>query len=90
MSTAGRNEGLERQRASYRRFQSIQDAYWFCVDCDRWPEGFDPFNAIRDLLEEVRRYRASLSAHHELSTLSDSAIRDSIGGPCQVCARAQK
>jgi hypothetical protein len=80
----------ERQRASYRRFEEIQGAYWYCVDHDHWPDSFDPFNAIRDLIEEVRRYRRSLSAHHELGTLSDAAIREGIGHGCQVCARAQR
>lgn len=72
-----------------RRAEAIEDAYAYCVSHDRWPDGFFPFDAIRFLLEERRAYVRALSAHHELSTLSEAAIRESIGGDCQVCARAR-
>jgi hypothetical protein len=75
---------------SFARLAEIDDAYAFCVEHDRWPEGFSPFDAVRDLLADVRAYSRSISAHHELSTLSDTAIRESIGGPCQICKRAQQ
>lgn len=41
-----------------------------------------------ELAAEVERYRASLTAHHEFSTLSAAAIRESAGWTCQICARA--
>lgn len=45
--------------------------------------------ALRDALETIARYRKSLLAHHEISTLSQSALAESLGGPCRICARAQ-
>lgn len=42
------------------------------------------------LRDEVIRYRQSLLEHHNVAHLSEEAIRESIGGPCQVCAKAQK
>ncbi|HXH87248.1 MAG TPA: hypothetical protein VNI55_01395 [Gaiellaceae bacterium] len=42
--------------------------------------------AVKD--EALRRGRAAIFAHHEMGTLSDKAIRESIGGTCQICARA--
>jgi hypothetical protein len=73
-----------------KRRDDIDEAYAYCVNHDRWPEGFSPFDAIRDLLAEIRAYQHSLMAHHEISTLSHEVIRESIGGSCQVCARAQR
>lgn len=67
---------------------AIDAAYAFCVAHDQWPEDFSPFNAIRDLLHEVRRYDRVVIAHHDIATLSQEAIRESIGGPCQICRRA--
>lgn len=68
--------------------QEIDRAYWYCVDQDRWPEGFSPFDAIRDLLREVRGYSQALVAHHDVATLSADAVRESAGGACQICRRA--
>lgn len=70
------------------RTETIDAAYAFCVAHDHWPEGFNPFDAIRDLLREVRCYDRAVMAHHEISTLSEEAIRESIGGPCLICRRA--
>lgn len=43
-----------------------------------------------DAEEEVARYRVSLVAHHNIAALSDEAIRESRGGPCQICEKAQR
>jgi len=38
---------------------------------------------------EIRKLRAKVVAHHELSTLSAAAIAESAGGPvCHICERA--
>ena len=37
---------------------------------------------------ELEGYRLALFAHHDIATLSDDAIDESIGGTCQICARA--
>jgi hypothetical protein len=73
-----------------QRIQEIDTAYAYCVEHDQWPEGFNPFNAIRDLLRETNGYMRALSEHHNIANLSQAAIRESIGGTCQICAKAQR
>lgn len=41
------------------------------------------------LRDEVAAYTASMVAHHDIANLSDAAITESLGSPCQICARAQ-
>jgi hypothetical protein len=38
--------------------------------------------------QEIKRLKARVTAHHELSTLSKEAIAESLGGTCQICVRA--
>lgn len=59
----------------------------------QWANIFaDQIEALASALAEAERerdnYRISLTAHHEMSTLSDEALRESIGRTCQICARA--
>jgi hypothetical protein len=37
---------------------------------------------------ELKVLRARITAHHELSTLSQEAIAESLGGMCRICERA--
>jgi hypothetical protein len=71
------------------RVEQIDEAYAYCIVHDRWPDGFWPFDAIRDLLAEVRAYRRALTAHHALSTLSDEVIAEYDYRECPVCRRAR-
>ena len=45
---------------------------------------------VEYLLNAYRRLMASIMAHHEFGTLSEDTFMESVGGPCQVCARAQR
>jgi hypothetical protein len=71
------------------RLAEIEDAYGYCVERDKWPDGFNPFATIHDLLAATRAFNRSIVAHHNIAHLSDDAIKESIGGACQICARAQ-
>lgn len=42
----------------------------------------------REQEQTIRRYANSIVAHHAMHNLSEEAIRESIGGPCQICAKA--
>lgn len=53
-------------------------------------EQFEIAAALQILADDLEGYKRALVAHHEISTLSQDAIRESIGGPCQICARAQE
>lgn len=45
---------------------------------------------MREAADALDAYNRSIVAHHAMHNLSDDVIRESIGGPCQVCARAQE
>ena len=63
-----------------------------CVTCLRCATTFAavhpacPYCSAR---EEIERYRRALSAHHDLSTLSDEVIREYDFRECPVCRRAR-
>jgi len=78
------------ENPSYRRVAEIDDAYAYCIEHDRWPDGFSPFDAIRDLLTDIHGHRRALVAHHDLATLSDEVIREYDWRECPVCRRARE
>ena len=47
---------------------------------------------VRELAEEVERYRRSIVAHHNIANLSEQAIKEGFGRPggCPICEQAQK
>ena len=49
---------------------------------------FEIAAALQILADDVEGYARALMAHHEISTLSRDALRESLGGTCQICARA--
>ena len=78
------------READWARLNEIERAYEHCIATDRWPDNFLPFDAIRDLLRWQRAYNRSIVAHHDIANLSKEAIAESLGGPCQICAKAQR
>ena len=55
----------------------------------RAPRGYDE-DLFLALAQALEGYLRALSAHHELSTLSDEVIREYDFRECPVCARARK
>jgi SMC interacting uncharacterized protein involved in chromosome segregation len=44
---------------------------------------------IAHLRKQNERLNRSIVEHHNIAYLSEDAIKESIGGPCQICVRAQ-
>jgi hypothetical protein len=80
---------LTESNPSFRRVEEIEEAYAYCVEHDRWPDNFFPFNAIRDLLADIHGYRRALVAHHDIGTLSDDVLHEYDFRECPVCKKAR-
>jgi len=71
-----------------REVTEILGAFFYDLVGEQDRRGWGTPRPAASVAKELRFLRARVTAHHELSTLSQEAIAESLGGQCQICVRA--
>ena len=69
-------------------FTEIVGAFFYDLVGEKERRGLVAQRPSTVVAQEMKYLRARVTAHHELSTLSQEAIAESLGGQCQICVRA--